>query len=79
MRISLNALPVLDVIARNGSFSAAGAELHPVPSAITDIPSRNPSSTWRSICSTAAATVRTWVSELRIALDDIIPGERDAQ
>ena len=27
MRISLNALPVLDVIARNGCFSAVGAEL----------------------------------------------------
>ncbi len=35
MRISLDALLVLDSIARNGSFAAAGEELHRVPSAIT--------------------------------------------
>lgn len=35
MRISLDALQVLDAIERNGSFAAAAAELHRVPSAIT--------------------------------------------
>src|SRR6185436_9217741 len=35
MRISLDALLVLDSISRNGSFAAAGDELHRVPSAIT--------------------------------------------
>ena len=35
MRISLDALQVLDAIARRGSFAAAAAELHRVPSAIT--------------------------------------------
>ncbi|MEO8164594.1 MAG: hypothetical protein ABI619_04285 [Betaproteobacteria bacterium] len=32
MRISLDALLVLDSISRNGSFAAAGEELHRVPS-----------------------------------------------
>ena len=35
MRISLDALQVLDAIQRKGSFAAAAAELHRVPSAIT--------------------------------------------
>ncbi len=35
MRISLDALLVLDSISRNGSFASAGEELHRVPSAIT--------------------------------------------
>ncbi len=35
MRISLDALIVLDAIARSGSFAAAAEELHRVPSAIT--------------------------------------------
>jgi DNA-binding transcriptional LysR family regulator len=35
MRISLEALQVLDAIQRKGSFAAAAAELHRVPSAIT--------------------------------------------
>ncbi len=35
MRLSLDALLVLDSIARNGSFAAAAEELHRVPSAIT--------------------------------------------
>lgn len=35
MRLSLEALEVLDAIDRKGSFAAAGAELHRVPSAIT--------------------------------------------
>jgi DNA-binding transcriptional LysR family regulator len=35
MRLSLDALLVLDAIDRNGSFAAAAAELHRVPSAIT--------------------------------------------
>lgn len=35
MKIALDALIVLDAIARNGSFAAAAAELHRVPSALT--------------------------------------------
>ena len=35
MRLSLDALQVLDAIERGGSFAAAAAELHRVPSAIT--------------------------------------------
>lgn len=35
MRLSLESLEVLDAIDRNGSFAAAAAELHRVPSAIT--------------------------------------------
>ena len=35
MRLSLEALEVLDAIDRKGSFAAAAAELHRVPSAIT--------------------------------------------
>lgn len=35
MRLSLDALQVLDAIARGGSFAAAATELHRVPSAIT--------------------------------------------
>ena len=35
MRLSLDALQVLDAIDRKGSFAAAASELHRVPSAIT--------------------------------------------
>ncbi len=35
MRLSLDALLVLDAIERKGSFAAAAHELHRVPSAIT--------------------------------------------
>jgi DNA-binding transcriptional LysR family regulator len=35
MRLSLEALQVLDAIDRKGSFAAAAHELHRVPSAIT--------------------------------------------
>mgnify|MGYP000850196599 CR=1 FL=1 len=35
MKLSLEALQVLDAIERNGSFAAAAAELHRVPSALT--------------------------------------------
>ena len=35
MRLSFDSLQVLDAIDRKGSFSAAAAELHRVPSAIT--------------------------------------------
>ena len=35
MRLSLDALSVIDAIARNGTFAAAAEELHRVPSAIT--------------------------------------------
>ncbi|WP_230369313.1 LysR family transcriptional regulator [Paludibacterium denitrificans] len=35
MKLSPDALLVLDAIARNGSFSAAAEELHRVPSTIT--------------------------------------------
>ena len=35
MRLTLDALTVLDAIDRNGSFAAAAEELHRVPSAMT--------------------------------------------
>ena len=35
MKLSLDALSVLDTIDRKGSFAAAAEELHRVPSAIT--------------------------------------------
>jgi DNA-binding transcriptional LysR family regulator len=35
MRLSLETLQVIDAIDRKGSFAAAAAELHRVPSAIT--------------------------------------------
>ena len=35
MRISIDALLVLDAIERKGSFAAAAHELHRVPSALT--------------------------------------------
>ena len=35
MRLTLDALTVLDAIDRNGSFAAAAEELHRVPSAVT--------------------------------------------
>ena len=35
LRLSLEALEILDAIARRGSFAAAAAEVHRVPSAVT--------------------------------------------
>ena len=106
MRISLDALLVLDSISRNGSFAAAGEELHRVPSAIT-FTSRSSSRISKSRFDRAghrallteageaflregrhlrrAATdqecrvrhVATgWESELRVAIDDLMPTER---
>ncbi len=107
MRISLDALLVLDSISRNGSFAAAGEELHRVPSAITytvqkleqDLEvSLYDRSGHRARLTAAgeallhegrhllrAATdlecrvkqvAQGWESELRIAIDDLVPTER---
>jgi DNA-binding transcriptional LysR family regulator len=107
MRISLDALLVLDSIARNGSFAAAGEELHRVPSAITytiqkleqDLEVKLFDRTGHRAKLTEAGEellregrhlLRTatdlecrvkrvatgWETELRIAVDDIIPTER---
>ncbi len=107
MRISLDALLVLDSIARNGSFAAAGDELHRVPSAITytiqkleqDLEVKLFDRTGHRAKLTEAGEellregrhlLRTatdlecrvkrvatgWETELRIAVDDIIPTER---
>ncbi len=107
MRISLDALLVLDSISRNGSFAAAGEELHRVPSAITYTIQKLEQdlevklfdrSGHRARLTDAgeallmegrhllrAATdlecrVRNvavgWESELRIAVDDLLPTER---
>jgi DNA-binding transcriptional LysR family regulator len=107
MRISLDALLVLDSIARNGSFAAAGEELHRVPSAITytiqkleqDLEVKLFDRTGHRAKLTDAGEellregrhlLRTatdlecrvkrvatgWETELRIAVDDIIPTER---
>jgi DNA-binding transcriptional LysR family regulator len=107
MRISLDALLVLDSIARNGSFAAAGEELHRVPSAITytiqkleqdlevklfDRSGHRARLTeageellreGRHLLRTATdlecrvkRVATGWETELRIAVDDIIPAER---
>ena len=107
MRISLDALLVLDSISRNGSFAAAGEELHRVPSAITytiqkleqDLEVklfdrsghraklteageellREGRHLLRSATDLECRVKRAatgWETELRIALDDIIPTER---
>jgi len=107
MRISLDALLVLDSIARNGSFAAAGEELHRVPSAITytiqkleqDLEvklfdrSRHRARLTeageellregRHLLRTATdlecrvkRVATGWETELRIAVDDIVPTER---
>jgi DNA-binding transcriptional LysR family regulator len=107
MRISLDALLVLDSIARNGSFAAAGEELHRVPSAITytiqkleqdlevklfDRSGHRARLTeageellreGRHLLRTATdlecrvkRVATGWETELRIAVDDIVPTER---
>lgn len=107
MRISLDALLVLDSIARNGSFAAAGEELHRVPSAITytiqkleqDLEAKLFDRSGHRAKLTEAGEellregrhlLRTatdlecrvkrvatgWETELRIAVDDIVPTER---
>lgn len=107
MRISLDALLVLDSISRNGSFAAAGEELHRVPSAITytiqkleqdlevklfDRSGHRAKLTeageellreGRHLLRTATdlecrvkRVATGWETELRIAVDDIIPTER---
>lgn len=107
MRISLDALLVLDSIARNGSFAAAGDELHRVPSAITytvqkleqDLEVnlfdrsghrakltaageellREGRHLLRSATDLECRVKRVasgWETELRIALDDVVPTER---
>lgn len=107
MRISLDALLVLDSIARNGSFAAAGDELHRVPSAITytiqkleqdlDVKLFDRSGHRARLTEAGEALLREgrhllrtatdlecrvrhvatgWESELRIAVDDLVPIER---
>src|SRR5690606_3522331 len=107
MRISLDALLVLDSISRNGSFAAAGAELHRVPSAITytvqkleqdlEVKLFDRSGHRAKLTAAGEALLREgrhllrsandleclvkrvatgWETELRIALDDIIPTDR---
>ncbi|HVY08219.1 MAG TPA: LysR family transcriptional regulator [Burkholderiales bacterium] len=107
MRISLDALLVLDSISRNGSFAAAGEELHRVPSAITytiqkleqdlDVSLFDRSGHRARLTPAgealldegrhllrAAADLENrvrhvatgWESELRIAIDDLVPTER---
>ncbi len=107
MRISLDALLVLDSISRNGSFASAGEELHRVPSAITytiqkleqdlDVKLFDRSGHRARLTEAGEALLREgrhllrsasdlerrvrhvatgWESELRIAVDDLIPTER---
>ena len=104
MKLSLEALQVLDAIDRKGSFAAAADELHRVPSAITysvrqledglglslfdrsgnravlTEAGRALLSEGRRLLQAAAdlecrvqQVARGWESELRIALDTIIP------
>jgi DNA-binding transcriptional LysR family regulator len=107
MRISLDALLVLDSIARNGSFAAAGEELHRVPSAITytiqkleqdlEVKLFDRSGHRAKLTEAGEELLREgrhllrtatdlecrvkrlatgWETELRIAVDDIVPTER---
>lgn len=107
MRISLDALLVLDSISRNGSFAAAAEELHRVPSAITytiqkleqdlDIKLFDRSGHRARLTEAGDALLREgrhllraasdlehrvrhvatgWETELRIAIDDLVPTER---
>ena len=107
MRISLDALLVLDSIARNGSFAAAGEELHRVPSAITytiqkleqelEVKLFDRSGHRARLTDAGEALLRDgrhllraatelenrvkhvatgWETELRIAVDDLVPTER---
>ena len=107
MRISLDALLVLDSIARNGSFAAAGEELHRVPSAITytiqkleqdlEVKLFDRSGHRAKLTEAGAALLHEgrhllraatdlecrvkhvatgWETELRLAVDDLLPTER---
>lgn len=107
MRISLDALLVLDSISRNGSFAAAAEELHRVPSAITytiqkleqdlEVKLFDRSGHRARLTDAGEALLREgrhllraatdlecrvrnvaigWESELRIAVDDLLPTER---
>ena len=107
MRISLDALLVLDSISRNGSFAAAGEELHRVPSAITytiqkleqdlEVKLFDRSGHRARLTDAGEALLRDgrhllraatdlenrvkhvatgWETELRIAVDDLVPTER---
>jgi DNA-binding transcriptional LysR family regulator len=106
-KLSLDALLVLDAIARNGSFAAAAEELHRVPSAITytvqkleqdlDVqlfdrsghkarltrPGEELLRDGRTLLRSAAdiecrvqRIAKGWETELRIAYNDVLPGER---
>src|SRR5258708_4532114 len=107
MRISLDALLVLDSSCRNGSFAAAGEELHRVPSAITytiqkmeqdlEVSLFDSSGHRARLTEAGEALLREgrhllraatdiecrvkhvangWETELRIAVDDLVPTER---
>lgn len=107
MKISLDALLVLDAIARKGSFAAAAQEMHRVPSAITytvqkleqdlDVKLFDRSRQRASLTAAGEALLNDgrhllrsanelecrvkrvatgWETELRIALDDLVPTER---
>lgn len=107
MRLSLDAIQVLDAIDRRGSFAAAAGELHRVPSAITysvrqleeslgvvlfdrsghravlTEAGRELISEGRRLLRAAAdlecrvqQVAKGWESELRIAVDSLIPIER---
>jgi DNA-binding transcriptional LysR family regulator len=107
MKISLDALLVLDAIARRGSFAGAAQELHRVPSAITytvrkleqdlglklfdrsrqrarltpagEVLLRDGRHLLRAADDLECRVTRVatgWESELRIAVDDMVPVER---
>jgi DNA-binding transcriptional LysR family regulator len=107
IKLSLDALLVLDAIARKGSFAAAAEELHRVPSAITytvqkleqdlDVQLFDRSGHRARLTRAGEELLREgrhllraatdiecrvqriakgWETELRIAYNDIIPGER---
>jgi DNA-binding transcriptional LysR family regulator len=107
LRLSIDSLEVLDAIARKGSFAAAAAELHRVPSAVTysvrqlelglgvelfdraghravlTPAGRELLAEGRRLLAAAAdlecrvqQVARGWESELRIAVDTVIPIDR---
>jgi len=57
LRLSLDALLLLDAIDHKGSFAAAGDELHRIPSAKLT-PCKRSKETSRWLCLTAALTAR---------------------
>src|SRR4030095_12958903 len=107
LKLSLEALQVLDAIDRKGSFAAAGEDLHRAPSAVTHSVRKRESargidlfdrrghravltpagkellSHGRQLLKAAAdlecrvqQVARGWESELRIAVDALVGGEK---